>query len=257
MFTAACGGSWGSGKDWMAEPLVNEESPGGGTQESAGRSRQQPSRTIGALPPAQKENGMTSQPSDRTGGGGKVLGTFRNTYYDFPAEKDFSGPNISLMNAKCQPIKEVPRAFYQAACVQGSGSLASGGTVSFAKRDCACAEVCPRTNQKICFDALDKQSFPWGRGASGGPIAPLRSIAADTSVLPMGTVVYLPELDGVEGSDGCFVVEDRGSRVQGDHVDIFTGEPARTAALNSQVPSNQGVTVVVDAPVCAKLSARR
>lgn len=251
----ACGGStWGSGKDWMAQPLVNEESGGSSMGDPQRPARQPASRTIGALPPAEQHE--MGGPVDRTGGGGKVVGTFRNTYYDFPAEKDFSGPNISLMNAKCQPIKDVPRAFYQAACVQGSGSLASGGTVSFAKRDCACAEVCPRTNQKICFDALDKTSFPWGRGAAGVPITPLRSIAADTSVLPMGTVVYLPELDGIEGSDGCFVVEDRGSRVQGDHVDIFTGEPSRTAALNSQVPSNQGVTVVVDAPACAKLAKR-
>ncbi len=67
--------------------------------------------------------------------------------------------------------------------------------MSFAKRDCTCAEVCPRTGQRICFEALDATSFPWGRGASGRPIAPLRSIAADTSVLPMGTVLYIPELE--------------------------------------------------------------
>ena len=42
----------------------------------------------------------------------------------------------------------------------------------------------------------------------------------------MGTVVYIPELDGGENGeagdlgDGCFVVEDRGLRVQGDHVDL-------------------------------------
>ena len=116
--------------------------------------------------------------------------------------------------------------------------------------------MCPRTGQRICFDALDATAFPWGRGAAGTPITPMRTLAADTSVLPMGTVVYLPELDGIEGSDGCFVVEDRGSKVQGDHVDIFTGEPKRTAALNAQVPSNQGVTVVVDAPACARLTHR-
>ena len=180
-------------------------------EEGSGPATHPQSRTIGA--PAQNEDvggGLGS--ADRTGGGGKVLGTFRTTYDDFPSVKDFSGPNISLMNAKCQPIKDVPRAFYEAACVQGSGSLARGGTVSFAKRDCACAEVCPRTNQKICFDALDKQSFPWGRGAAGVPIAPLRSIAADTSVLPMGTVVYyLPELDGHRGQRR--LLRRRGSRV--------------------------------------------
>jgi 3D (Asp-Asp-Asp) domain-containing protein len=164
------------------------------------------------------------------------------------------------MSASCQPIAKVPRGFYEAVCVQGSGSLARGGTVSFSKRDCPCAEVCPRTGQRICFDALDRSTFPWGRGAAGTAIAPLRSVAADTNVLPMGTVLYIPELDGVSAgsvvSDGCFVVEDRGLRVQGEHVDIFTGIATQTAALNSAVPSNQGVTVVVDAPKCSHLARR-
>jgi 3D (Asp-Asp-Asp) domain-containing protein len=225
-------------------------------QGGGGRSQHPASRTIGQRP-ASKDSGLAGSGAlDKTGGGGRVIGTFRNTYYDFPSEKAFSGPPIALMNAKCQPIAQVPRAFYEAACVQGSGSLAGGGTISFAKRDCACAEVCPRTNQKICFDALDRQTYPWGRGASGNPITPLRSVAADMNVLAMGTVIYIPELDGIEGSDGCFVVEDRGMKVQGEHVDIFTGEPSRTAAINAQLPSNQGVTVVVDAPACARLSRR-
>jgi 3D (Asp-Asp-Asp) domain-containing protein len=207
------------------------------------------SRTIGDRPAAKNSaNGEAAG-----AGGGRVIGTFRNTYYDFPNEPDYSGSPVSLMNAKCEPIAKVPRGFYEAVCVQGSGSLARGGTVSFAKRDCACAEICPRTNQKICFDTLDKAAFPWGRGAAGTAISPLRTIAADPQVLPMGTVIYLPELDGPGGSDGCFIVEDRGLKVQGEHVDIFTGHPERTAALNALVPSNHGVTVVVDAPKCAHL----
>lgn len=242
----------------MEQPLAPEEERGPLEYErgSSAPVAHAPVRTIGARPSAKES------PVDPTGGGGKVLGTFRNTYYDFPIESEHGGPPVPLMNAKCEPIAKVPRGFYEAVCVQGSGSLAGGGTVSFAKRDCACAEICPRTNQRICFEVLDKKTYPWGRGASGAPITPLRSVAADTQVLPMGTVIYIPELDGIarggsEGTiDGCFVVEDRGLKVQGEHVDIFTGHPERTAALNAQVPSNQGVTVVVDAPKCAHLAKR-
>ena len=74
--------------------------------------------------------------------------------------------------------------------------------------------------------------------------------------------VAIPELDGAprgnggETMDGCFVVEDRGLRVKGEHVDIFTGLSANTALLNERVPSNQGVTVVVEAPRCARLAKR-
>jgi 3D (Asp-Asp-Asp) domain-containing protein len=191
---------------------------------------------------------------------GRLLGVFRNTYYDFPAEADFTGPRTKLMARSCKPISEVPRGFYEAVCVQGSGTLVSGKTVSFAKRDCACAEVCPRTGQKICFDELDQREFPWGRGAQGTAITPLRSIAVDSSVIPLGTIVYILEYDGVPRSeggarhDGCFIAEDRGMKVVGDHVDIFTGNPRVTQHLNQRVPSNQGVHVYVDTARCAVLS---
>jgi len=261
-----CGG-WGSGTKWVQQPLDDDKTPASGDgipageleglSSSAGGAGPRPgSRTIGPRPVGDDKSG------DRTGGGGHVLGTFRNTYYDFPNEAQHSGPAVALMNASCQPIAKVPRTFYEAVCVQGSGSLKAGGTVSFSRRDCACAEVCPRTGQKICFDALDKTAFPFGRGAAGTAITPLRTIAADTAVLPMGTVVYIPELDGAprgvsgETMDGCFVVEDRGLRVKGEHVDIFTGLSAQTALLNERVPSNEGVTVVIEAPRCARLAKR-
>jgi 3D (Asp-Asp-Asp) domain-containing protein len=256
----ACGG-WGGGSKWVQEPIGQEERAEMSSGGSGVPVRRVGARTIGGDANANENENEGAGGRLGTAGGGRVLGTFRNTYYDFPNEADHTGPPVSLMNASCEPIAKVPRGFYEAVCVQGSGSLARGGTVSFAKRDCACAEVCPRTGQRICFEALDKTKYPWGRGAAGTAIAPLRSVAADTNVLPMGTVIYLPELDGVAANgsgpiDGCFVVEDRGLRVQGEHVDIFTGVPAQTKMLNSLVPSNQGVTLVVDAPKCAHLSKR-
>ncbi len=190
---------------------------------------------------------------------GKLLGVFRNTYYDFPAEADFSGPKTPLMNGSCKPISTVPRGFYEAVCVQGSGTLLSGETVSFAKRDCSCAEVCPRTGQKICFDRLDQKAFPWGRGARGTAITPLRTIAVDSKVVPLGTKVYILEYDGVPRSeggarhDGCFIAEDRGMKVIGEHVDIFTGNPRVTEHLNQAVPSNEGVHVYVGTARCEAL----
>ena len=260
---AACGG-WGGGTKWAQQPLEDESASGGippGQLEgsSAPPGSRPSSRTIGPRSRSDERSGGV----DRSGGGGRVLGTFRNTYYDFPREADHTGAPVKLMSASCQPIAEVPRSFHDAVCVQGSGVLKRGGTVSFAKRDCECAEVCPRTSQKICFDALDPKAFPFGRGAAGTPIRPMRTIAADTAILPMGTVVYLPELDGAprgggagEPLDGCFVVEDRGLRVKGEHVDIFTGHPNHTKAFEDLLPSNHGVTVVVEAPKCAHLARR-
>jgi 3D (Asp-Asp-Asp) domain-containing protein len=190
---------------------------------------------------------------------GRVLGLFKNTYYDFPNEADYQGPAVPLKNAACETIKNVPRPFYEAVCVQGSGRLTSGATVSFSRRDCSCAESCPRTGQRICFDALDMASFPWGRGATGQAITPLLTVAVDTSVIPIRTPIYIPEFDGLPRDtdyrathDGCFIAQDRGVGVKGAHVDVFTGHPAMTHLWNQLVPSNQGVTVVLDSPRCAR-----
>lgn len=198
-------------------------------------------------------------PAGAGGGGGRVLGTFRNTYYDFPSESDFNGETVALKNARCKTIKDVARTFYEAVCVQGSGTLQTGSTVSFAKRDCACAPLCPRTDQHICFDELDARAFPWGRGATGRAITPLLSVAVDTDVVPLDTPLYIPEFDGVprdpSGSanhDGCFIAQDRGVRVKGQHIDVFTGHHELTTLWNSLVPSNRGVTVVLDSPHCAR-----
>jgi len=192
---------------------------------------------------------------------GRSLGKFRNTYYDFPAESDYEGKSVALKSPSCDTIKAVPRPFFEAVCVQGSGTLSDGSTVSFAKRDCECAEVCPRTGQRICFDQLDRSKYPWGRGATGGAITPLLTVAVDSDVIPLGTPIYIPELDGLPRDehrtsfhDGCFIAQDRGLKVQGKQVDIFTGHEGMTKLWNRMVPSNEGVQVVLDSPRCARAS---
>ena len=182
---------------------------------------------------------------------------FRNTYYDFPKE-DAGTKDTSIYDATCNVITKVTRDFHDRVCVQGSGRLTSGETVSFAKRNCDCAELCPRTNQKICFERLDPARFPTGRGALGKPITPLRSIAVDSSVIPLGTIVFIPEFKGLDvpgggRHDGCFIAEDRGLKVVGRQIDIFTGDPSTTTHVNAKVPSNKGVRVYPNDPRCRNL----
>ena len=165
----------------------------------------------------------------------------------------------TLFDAACHPLARVARGFHDAVCVQGSGRLKAGGTVSFARRDCTCADTCPLTGQKICFEKLDPNRFPWGRGATGRPVVPLTTVAIDPAVIPLGSVIFIPEMVGLPRADGtphdgCFAAEDRGSRVIGNHVDVFTGDPAMTSVWNARVPSNQGVHVRVNDPRCSRSS---
>jgi 3D (Asp-Asp-Asp) domain-containing protein len=261
-----------AGSDWMAQPLEAEltQPPPPAQLEAEAPAPRRSTRTQviseapeldPSAPATDGASGYTQAIASKLKGGGRVLGTFKNTYYDFPSEADFDGERISLMSASCKPISSVPRAFYESVCVQGSGTLKRGGTVSFAKRDCSCAAECPRTGQHICFDLLDRQQFPWGRGATGRGITPLVTVAVDSTIIPLGTALYIPEYDGVprDGTgaskhDGCFIAEDRGLAVKGEHVDLFTGHRETTKLWNKLVPSNSGVTVVIDSPRCKRAS---
>jgi 3D (Asp-Asp-Asp) domain-containing protein len=258
---SSCG--LGSGSAWLARPLVAEPiepvvAPSPASPASPAASAPPPAREESATEPAEVA-AATSANDPPPPSPGTFVGVFRNTYYDFPHEADYAGAPTALMSSACEPLASVPRGFFETVCVQGSGLLARGGTVSFARRDCACAEVCPRTGQRICFDALDAARFPWGRGATGHAITPLLTVAADTTVLPLGTPVYIAEFDGVvradsgERHDGCFIVQDRGIHVLGLHVDVFTGSEAMTRALGKLVPSNMGVRVHTGTPKCERL----
>ncbi len=256
-----------AGSSWMAQPLPGESDdfaselpPPPPEPERTERPRQ--TRVIGQGERVKTPRPIQARPPSKPSKAqlrGKVLGKFRNTYYDFPSEGDHQGEPVALKNAKCKTIRDVPRGFYETLCVQGSGTLADGTTVSFAKRDCKCAEICPRTDQKICFDALPRSKFPWGRGATGRAITPLLTVAVDSDVIPLGTALYIPEYDGLPRDatqtsfhDGCFVAEDRGSRIKDKHVDVFTGHESITRLWNQLLPSNRGVTVVLESPRCAR-----
>ncbi len=187
---------------------------------------------------------------------GRRRRVFRNTYYDFPREGS-GDKGATLFDASCAPIARVTRRFHDQVCVQGSGRLEVGQTVSFARRDCSCAAECPRTGQKICFERLDPTRFPNGRGATGAPITPLYTVAVDTTVIPLGTSIYVPELAGLPRADGtphdgCFIAEDRGLKVVGRHIDVFTGDPAMTTQWNGLVPTRAGAcTCASSDPRCA------
>lgn len=237
LLVCACGGN-----EWVRSRQRRVELRANGTWEEEPQT--------GGLGPAKPGAPMGVQPT-------RLGEPYRNTYYDFPAEKA-GEKKATVFDGECKPIAQVTQEFHDAVCLQGSGRIATGETISFHRRDCECAAVCPKSGSKICFDKLDPKEFPTGRGASGTPVKPLRSVAADTDLIPLGTPIRISEFIGVrlpDGGkhDGCFRVDDRGSRVTGRHVDIFTGDPDATKVYNQLVPSNEGVMVEIDPDACKHL----
>ncbi len=83
--------------------------------------------------------------------------------------KRVCGQQGAALRRPCQAIADVKQDFHDALCVQVSGSLEGGTVVSFAKRGCSCAQVCPRSGQQICFEALENSRPPWVAGLRENP----------------------------------------------------------------------------------------
>lgn len=72
----------------------------------------------------------------------------------------------------------------------------------------------------------------YGDGAGGYILSPMRTLAVDKSVIPLGTAIYIPAARGVrvtlpDGTrplhDGYFFAADVGGAIEGSHVDFFLG----------------------------------
>lgn len=82
-----------------------------------------------------------------------------------------------------------------------------------------------------------KVPFKFGQGSGKSyynkhnALDPCRTLAADVSLYPIGTVIYIPSMEGKicpqnnQPVDGCFIVGDVGEAIKGQgRFDLFTGE---------------------------------
>lgn len=77
-------------------------------------------------------------------------------------------------------------------------------------------------------------NHPLGCGVRNQPLVPFRTIAVDPDVIPLESVVFVPELRGrtfrMDGRDyvhdGYLFAGDRGGAIKGTHVDVFMVESA-------------------------------
>ncbi len=77
-----------------------------------------------------------------------------------------------------------------------------------------------------------KANGPYGDGVRNYYLLPYRTIAVDSSVIPYGTVIYIPSARGtsvtlsdgsVKTHDGYFFAGDTGGAIIGTHIDVFIG----------------------------------
>lgn len=187
-----------------------------------------------------------------------------NTYYYLANEADYEGPqDVPIYDSSCTEIARVRQEFHDSVCIEGSGILLDGTVINYAS---SCTSSCPSARQcagysyRICYSELDPDIYPWGAGASSVALQPDFSIAVDTDpdtgFVPLGTVVYLEELDGVippggtEPHDGCMRADDVGGAIDGNHFDFFSGTRARWLAWETIFPTGSSFTAWLDHPAC-------
>jgi 3D (Asp-Asp-Asp) domain-containing protein len=122
----------------------------------------------------------------------------------------------------------------------GQGFLTTynyGGRGANPQVDCSpfFASLAAETLDKVNRVRFIRASAAYGYGADGFVLVPYRTIAVDRSLIPLGSVVFIPAARGTlvtlpSGDrvyhDGFFYAADVGSAIQGSHIDVFIG-PSR------------------------------
>jgi len=126
---------------------------------------------------------------------------------------------------RCEPIAEVSKEFASQLALQGTGKLHDGRMVNIWGA-CNC-------RRSPCFKVTQAQ---WGTAGSGRSLQPFRTIAVDPKVVKLGSLLYVPLLEGrtMPGRapwggyvhDGCVVADDTGGHIIGNRIDLFVGRKA-------------------------------
>ena len=156
---------------------------------------------------------------------GAALGTFEMTYYWLAFEDEYpGGAQETIYDQSCQVLANITVDFGNALRLEGSGKLVDGRVLNY-EGSCACA------NSPCFFEVA--ATAPWGQGSMGQALEPFRSIAVDSSDIPVGSGIYIQELDGLTMPgdaaigmyvhDGCVFADDIGGAITGQHIDFFAG----------------------------------
>lgn len=127
-------------------------------------------------------------------------------------------PQVAIYDRDGFFIGAYSEDFVRSLHMEGSGLLADGRVLNYAG---AC-----RYGVGTCFEPLDQDEFPYGRGAGHRPLVPFKSVAVDPRLVPIGEPLYIPEFDGLmmpDGSihDGCVRADDTGGNIKKRKMDFF------------------------------------
>ena len=164
----------------------------------------------------------------------------RNTYYvvmleapyrDLPTDSELRAMDGTL-------LATVSHEFRKRLDIEGTGRLLDGRVVNFAGR----------VEGEIRYFVSDSY---YGYGVGKCRLAPFRTIAVDPKVVPLGSLVYIAETDGLtlpDGThhDGYWHADDIGGAIKHDRVDLFIGDSDNEGVIERNGIKNlQPLTVTI------------
>ena len=172
----------------------------------------------------------------------------REEDFDDPDEIDYRDPDeVEVYTRRGFFLGAFSKDFIWNLRMEGSGVLADGRVVNYHG---AC-----NYGSGTCFEQLDPQRFPFGRGARRRTLMPFHSCAVDPRIVPLGDTLYVPELDGAnlpDGSvhDGCLRADDTGGGIKQRKLDLFVVSYANFRFMLSELWQVNWVTPQIRAPRC-------
>jgi 3D (Asp-Asp-Asp) domain-containing protein len=165
-----------------------------------------------------------------------------STYYYLPTlNHDEKGIELLDQNEKGIGLK-LDSCDWCEAAIEGTVFIKKGEktyVLNYAGRsknvqlDCRlCKKYSNYDNYSKTGKVLWSTSSGFGKGVMNYNIVPFKTIAVDSSIIPYGTVIYIPLAKGVsylnakgetEKHDGLFFAGDTGSKIIGNHIDVFIG----------------------------------
>ena len=161
--------------------------------------------------------------ADESTAGMVFLGNFQPTFYWVALEKNNNEPKTEILkDRKGHALARVSADFFSEIRMEGTGKLLDGRVLNFAS-----VVSLPGGGHEVRYLVCPPDA-PYGYGVNGYKLVPFRSIAVDTRVIPIGSIIYMPAAKGVilssgEIHDGYFLAVDVGDMINDQHIDIFTG----------------------------------
>jgi 3D (Asp-Asp-Asp) domain-containing protein len=143
-----------------------------------------------------------------------------------------------------------PERFVRALRMEGTGRLTDGRVINYHGR----CEYGVGT----CYQTMNQETHPHGRGAGRRPLVPFKSVAIDPHLVPIGEPLYIPEFDGLRMPDGhihdgCVRADDTGGSIKKRKMDFFVDSFGHFRMLLDRLQGVTWITPEIEHPRCQYL----